>query len=463
MDASLFEANRQQKHKKIVYIVGFTAALAGLLFGMDIGVISGALSLIKAEFHLTHYQEEWVVSSVLLGAFLGTLVAMPISKNFGRRSAILVSALVFCIFSALSASANNVDTLIIYRILLGFGLGIASYTAPLYLSEVAPKRIRGGLIALYQLMITIGILCAFISDSLFTMLESWRWMLGVISIPSFLMFLAVLALPKSPRWLMLMGEKQHAKRVLGILRHRHEVDPEFHEIEKTAQSSTSFSSLLNHQTFKRVIWLGLLLQFMQQVSGMNAALYYAPIIFKLAGYTSIHDQMVGTILVGVINVITTIFAILFVDRFGRRPVLFVGCTCMILGFFTLGLMYYIGMSNEVLQHIGIIGLFVFIFGFAIALGPVVWILCSEIFPLKGRDAGITITTATNWAANWLVGISFLTLINLFGGSGTFWIYAVINLAIMIFIFFFVPETKGVSLEQIEANVLSGKKLREIGR
>lgn len=463
MDSVTYETAKQQKHKAIVVVVGITAALAGLLFGMDTGVISGALGLIDKEFHLNEIQEGWVVSSVLLGAVIGTLLALPVSRMFGRRNAILLSCIIFFAFSLASAMAASVYNLIVYRVFLGMGLGLASYTAPLYLSEVAPKRIRGSLIALYQLMITIGLLAAFISDTFFAEIHSWRWMLGVITIPAFFMFFAVLALPKSPRWLVLVGQKNHARTVLKLLRHRAEIDPELNEIEDSVKKTGSFKDLLSHKNFLKVIALGMMLQIIQQLSGINTAMYYAPTIFKLAGFASLHDQLMGSIAIGLTNVITTIIAIMFIDRFGRRPIMMLSAAIMICSFATLAWCYHLGVHTDVQQYTAAIAVLVFIFGFAIGFGPVVWILCAEIFPIKGRDAGVTLTTTANWTFNWLVSFSFLIVIKHFGASGTFTVFTVLLVLSFIFVMCFVPETKGVSLEQIEANVLDNKRLKDIGR
>lgn len=463
MDHLAYESAKQHKHRTVVIVVGVIAGLAGLLFGMDTGVISGALGLLKIDFHLTAEQEAWVVSSVILGAVIGTLLALPISRQFGRRNSILLSCFIFFAFSLASALASSVDHLIAYRVFLGIGLGIASYTSPLYLSEVAPKRIRGSLIALFQLMITIGLLVAFISDSLLAQIDSWRWMLGIITFPAFVLFFLVLALPKSPRWLVLVGERKHAENVLKLIRHRAEIDPELKEIEDSVANTGSFKDLIVNKNFIKVIALGMILQMIQQLSGINTAMYYAPTIFKLAGFASVHDQLLGAIAIGVVNVVTTIFAIMFVDRFGRRPILFFGSVVMIFSFAVLAYCYHIGVTDVAIQYTAVISVLTFIVGFAISFGPIMWILCAEIFPLKGRDAGVTITTTTNWVFNWLVSFSFLLLIQSFGASGTFGVFAVILVLSLIFIYFFCPETKGVSLEHIEANVLEGKRLRDIGR
>ncbi|MDF2691505.1 MAG: transporter [Gammaproteobacteria bacterium] len=451
------------KNKPFVYIVGITAALAGLLFGIDIGVISGALPFLKQDFQLSTIQQEAVVSAILAGAVVGTLFSGFITRQYGRRFAILVSALIFSIGSILSAFSVSINMLIIVRLFLGLALGLASFTAPLYLSEVAPKNVRGAMIALYQLMITIGILAAFLSDTAFSVIGSWRWMLGLPFFPAFAMFLAVLMLPKSPRWLMLRGNKEQAMAVLDRVRHSHEVEGEIQEIESSLSTSHSLKALLKNRFFVKVLFLGIAFQIIQQFSGINTVMYYAPTIFQMAGFSSHIGQMWGTVSVGAVNVLTTIVSILLVDKIGRRPILYFGLCVTTISLFLLGYLFHIGISSPDLQYSAVACLLLFIVGFAVSLGPIIWILCAEIYPLQGRDVGVTVTTATNWLCNAIIGFSFLSLLEGLGPHGTFWMFSGIGLVSLIFIRFFAPETKDVSLEQIETNLLSGKSCRNLGR
>lgn len=452
--------NKNPNPHYLTYMVCLSAALAGLLFGIDMGVISGALPLIKETFHLNTHQQEWIVSSILIGAIMGALVSGLISRKFGRKRTILVSAIIFCIGAILSALSPSSQMLILFRIILGFAMGIASFTAPLYLAEVAPRNIRGQLIALYQLMITIGILLAFISD---TLLDNWRWMLGITAIPAIVMWLSVMLLPKSPRWLMMTGQKAQAHKTLKKLRTAHAYQIEIEEIQSSLKQRYPIRSLLKNRYFVKVLLLGLSLQFIQQVTGMNTLMYYAPEVFKAAGFHSHTGQMWATIIIGLVNVLTTILALNVIDRFGRRPVLFFGLSIMGISMLLLGILYFNGFHNMLEQYVAIAVVLCFIFGFAISLGPIIWILCSEIFPLQGRDFGITCTTAMNWAANTLVGMTFLTLLDKLGTSQTFWLYGSICLVSLIYLFFVAPETKGVSLETIEKNLFSGKSYRKLGQ
>lgn len=449
--------------KTTMYIVGLTAALAGLLFGVDMGVISGALGFLAKDFSLSSAQQEMVVSAILVGAVIGSLCAGFISRHYGRRFAILLSAFIFSVGAILSALAVSYLMLLIVRVFLGVALGVASFTAPLYLSEVSPKHVRGGLISLYQLMITIGLFLAFVSDYLFSYTSSWRLMLGLPFIPAFIMFVAVLFLPKSPRWLMLKGHHDHAMAVLRNIHSSSDADEAAREILESVRTRTSMREIIGNKYFRKVVILGVVLQFIQQFSGMNTIMYYAPTIFKMAGFVTHTGQMWGTVIVGLVNVLTTIVAILVVDRLGRRPVLFFGSALMIVSMFALGVLFHIGVTTSVLQHVTVSFLLLFIVGFAISLGPVIWILCSEIFPLKGRDVGVTFSTTANWVANTMVGMTFLTFLSTLGTAGTFWLYGLLGVISLLIMIFFVPETKGISLEKIELNVLSGKRCRELGQ
>ncbi|EIG5311387.1 sugar porter family MFS transporter [Escherichia coli] len=395
------DAKKQgRSNKAMTFFVCFLAALAGLLFGLDIGVIAGALPFIADEFQITSHTQEWVVSSMMFGAAVGAVGSGWLSFKLGRKKSLMIGAILFVAGSLFSAAAPNVEVLILSRVLLGLAVGVASYTAPLYLSEIAPEKIRGSMISMYQLMITIGILGAYLSDTAFSYTGAWRWMLGVIIIPAILLLIGVFFLPDSPRWFAAKRRFVDAERVLLRLRDTSaEAKRELDEIRESLQVKQSGWALFKENSnFRRAVFLGVLLQVMQQFTGMNVIMYYAPKIFELAGYTNTTEQMWGTVIVG----------------------------------------------------------------FAMSAGPLIWVLCSEIQPLKGRDFGITCSTATNWIANMIVGATFLTMLNTLGNANTFWVYAALNVLFILLTLWLVPETKHVSLEHIERNLMKGRKLREIG-
>lgn len=450
--------------KSTAVFIGLLAALAGLMFGLDIGVISGATQFIQHDFGIGDHAIELIVSSMMGGAALGALIAGFLSSRLGRKRSLIIAAILFVIGSVLSAVAANPDALIGARIVLGFAIGIATFTAPLYLAEISSERSRGAMVSTYQLMITIGILIAFLSDTAFSYSGNWRWMLGVIAIPGALFLLGVFTLPESPRWLVMRGYRERAIMVLAKLRgDSATVSSEITDIE--AQLRTPQSGLrlfFSNPNFRRSVALGVVLQVMQQFTGMNVVMYYAPIIFKDMGYAT-EQQMWFTALVGLINVLATFIAISLVDRWGRKPILYTGFSVMAIGLGVVGMMMHLGIATHAEQLFTVAMLLVFIVGFAMSAGPLIWTLCSEIQPLKGRDFGIACSTVTNWIANLIVGATFLTLLNHFGHADTFWLYAGLNVLFLIITIAFVPETRGVTLEQIERNLLGGKRLRDIGR
>jgi SP family galactose:H+ symporter-like MFS transporter len=440
------------------------AALAGLMFGLDIGVISGATHFIQAEFRIDDRTIEWIVSAMMLGAAIGALGAGWMSSSLGRKRSLILAAILFVAGSLLSGWAWSPATLIGARFVLGLAIGVATFTAPLYLAEVAPVRIRGAMISTYQLMITIGILVAFLSDTAFSYSGNWRWMLGVIAVPGVLFLLGVLLLPDSPRWLMMRGRKAEAVVVLTRLRgDAAEVVSEVADIEEQLKTpQRGWHLFLQNSNFRRSVGLGVLLQVMQQFTGMNVVMYYAPRIFEGMGYNT-ESQMWFTAIVGLVNVLATFIAIGLVDRLGRKPILYIGFTVMALGLGVVGTMMHLGIHTHVEQMFTVAMLLTFIVGFAMSAGPLIWTLCSEVQPLKGRDFGIGCSTFTNWIANMIVGVTFLSLLNGIGNAATFWLYAGLNVVFLVITFLLIPETKNVTLEQIERNLMAGKPLREIGQ
>jgi len=440
------------------------AALAGLMFGLDIGVISGASQFIKAEFAISDHTIEWIVSSMMFGAAVGALGAGWLSSHLGRKRSLILGAILFVIGSLLCGLAWSPETLIAARVILGLAIGIATFTAPLYLAEVAPEHIRGAMISTYQLMITIGILVAFLSDTALSYHGAWRWMLGVIAIPGALFLLGVLGLPDSPRWLMMRGRRDEAIDVLRRLRGDEVVVArEAADIEEQLKTpQRGWDLFAENPNFRRSVFLGALLQIMQQFTGMNVVMYYAPRIFQEMGYDTA-AQMWFTALVGLTNVLATFIAIALIDRWGRKPILYTGFAVMAVGLGVVGALMNGGINGQTEQYTCVAMLLFFIVGFAMSAGPLVWTLCSEIQPLKGRDFGIGVSTFTNWITNMVVGFTFLSLLNTIGNASTFWLYAALNAVFIVLTFWLVPETKGVTLEQIERNLMAGRRLRDIGR
>jgi len=449
---------------KFVHMISVTAALAGLLFGIDTGVISGALPFIQQTFQISTAVSEYIVSAVLLGAFIGTLLGSYLSHHFGRKFVLFMAGILFALGALLSASAGSPTSLIIYRIILGLSVGMAAFIAPIYLSEVAPRHHRGGIVSMYQVMVYIGILVAFLSDTYFSYTGAWRWMLGIICIPAILMVLLVLFLPRSPRWLVMRNSIDDAKEILHKIHDdKAEVHREIEEIKESAAIiENGFTLFRTKSSFRKVIGLGILIQAIQQFTGINMIFYYASRIFHMTGFQTNAQQMWMTVLIGVINVIACAAAIIFVDKQGRKPLLYWGYLGMAIAMFTLSIVFAIGIHTMILKIIGVLAIIIFLVTFAFSVGPIAWILCSEIFPLKGRDFGMAVATCTNWICNFILALFFLTVLNALGNSLTFLIFAIFNAACLLLIFYLIPETKDISLEHIQKNLLSGKRLRDIG-
>jgi SP family galactose:H+ symporter-like MFS transporter len=447
---------------KFVYIAASFAALGGLLFGYDTGVISGALIFIKREFGLTTAAEEIVVSGVLLGATLGAIVGGKAADLFGRRRVLLVTATIFGIGALASAVAPSPAILIVSRIVLGLAIGLASTNVPVYLSEVAPPHARGWVVSLFQLAVTVGIVVAYLTDYAFAGVEGWRWMLGLAVVPALVFGTGMFFLPETPRWLIRGGHHEVARRVLVRIREFSDINVEIEEIKASLAQQTEsghWTDLFRRQVRPALI-VGLGLAIFQQITGINTVIYYAPTILQTAGFNSASGAILATVGVGVVNVVMTVVAMFFVDRAGRRPLLLVGIAGMIVTLGVLGLSFRISNPSGQLAWIAVLCLMGYVASFAISLGPIFWLLIAEIYPLKIRGLAEGTAATFNWGSNLIVSLTFLTLIEKLGASSTFLLYAFASVASWLFAYYFVPETKGRTLEQIETFWRARHRVRE---
>jgi len=446
---------------RLVYAISGFAALAGLLFGYDTGIISGAILFIKKDFILTSFQIEMVVSAVLFGALIGSGVSGRVSDLFGRRKILVFTALIFIVGSLSTALSPNLVCLIVGRIILGIAIGIGSFTAPLYLAEIAPKRIRGMLVSLNQLAITIGIVFSYLINYYFSASGQWSWMLGLGVVPGVILLLGTIYLPESPRWMILKGWDQKARAVLQHIRQGENINKEFDEIRQTVEIEKGMHRLLLAKWLQPILFISLGLSFFQQVTGINAIIYYAPTILQMAGFKYASNAILATLGIGIVNVLFTIIALPLIDRWGRRPLLLYGLLGMFISLVILGTAFYFP-SFAALRWVAVASMVTYIASFAMSLGPIMWLIISEIFPLNIRGVGASVSISASWGFNMLVSLTFLTLIQFIGTSHTFGLYAVLCIFGWIFVYFLVPETKNCSLEQIENNLRLGLPSRELG-
>lgn len=453
-----------KKSRFYLFGVSAIAALAGLLFGFDTGIISGALLFIQNDFVISTEMKELIVSSVLLGAMVGSLCSGRLADRYGRRRLMLLVSSLFVTGTLIASLATQVYAILIGRLFIGVAIGIGSYTAPLYIAEVSPFELRGALVSLNQLAITIGILCSYIINYIFTNVDgSWRWMFGIGLIPAVLLSLGMILLPESPRWLVKQNLVDKAIGILRQLRDTHDVMDEVNDIKHSlTRRQASFREIFSPWV-RPVLFLGAMLGLIQQVSGINTIIYYAPTIFQLAGFHDASSSILATVGIGIVNVIATVFAILFLDRLGRRPLLLIGLIGMCLTLFGLSLAFSMGVEESSLRWIAISCTFLYIICFAFSLGAILWLMVSEIFPLEVRATAMGVAVFSCWFWNFIVSVSFLTLLNKLGPSETFFVYGSLCVLSLIFCYFKVPETNGITLEQIEENIRKRLPLREIGQ
>ena len=443
-------------NKRFVYVVASVAALGGLLFGYDTGVISGALLFIRQDFNLNNFTEGFIVSSLLLGAMAGAGISGALSDRLGRRTIILMAAIIFAIGAIGAALSPNVEILILFRIVLGLGVGAASALVPSYISESAPTDVRGSLSSLFQLAITLGILIAYLVNGAFAGTTDWRWPLGLAFIPAVVLFVGMYFLPETPRWLVSKNREEEARRVLQRTRSEDEVDNEMNEIrqvEEEEEQQAGVRELLSPWV-RPILMVGLGLAIFQQLVGINTVIYYAPTIIKSTGLGS-SASIFATIGIGVVNVAMTVVAILIIDRVGRKPLLLVGIAGMTISLLILGWAFLTTGFQGIISWITLGALMLYIASFAVSFGPLLWVMLPEIFPLKVRGAGTGVSALSNWGANFVVAQAFLPLVALIGETAVFWIIAGICVIAAAFIYFVVPETKGRSLEEIEADLREG--------
>ncbi|RBQ18974.1 MFS transporter [Spongiactinospora rosea] len=436
----------------------FFGALGGLLFGYDTGVIAGALLFIRQELSLTPLAEGIVVSSLLVGAMVGAAFAGRLADSLGRRRLGQITAVTFAVGAVGAALAPGPAVLVLWRIVLGLAVGAASVTIPLYLAEIAPTRIRGAVSTLNALMITVGILVAYIMNSALAPFEAWRWMLGLAVLPALVMLGGLTTMPETPRWLIRKGRAAEAREVLARTRAPEEVEQELAQISEVERMERERAGLRDvfAPWLRRTLFIGAGLAALSQLVGINTIIYYAPTTLSTVGFGD-SAAIIANAGIGVVNVAMTVVAIWLIDKVGRKPLLQYGALGMLASLAVLALTSLLSAEGSaVVGVVTVVCLALFIMSFAVSWGAVAWVVMSEIFPLNVRGAAMGVATFALWTANFIISLLFPVLLDALGIGLLFLGFAAICAVAFVFVRYLLVETKGRSLEEIELG-LRGQK------
>ncbi|WP_436942999.1 sugar porter family MFS transporter [Staphylococcus xylosus] len=432
-------------NKSLIFILG---ALGGLLYGYDNGVISGALLFINDDIPLNSFTEGLVVSSMLIGAIIGSGGSGPLSDRIGRRRLVLIIAIIYIIGSLILVVAQNMPTLVFGRLIIGLAVGGSMATVPVYLSEMAPTAYRGSLGSLNQLMITIGILAAYLVNYAFADIEGWRWMLGLAIVPSVILLIGIAFMPESPRWLLEHRNEKAARDVMRItFNDDNEINKEIKEMKELSAISESTWTILKSPWLRPTLIIGCIFALFQQIIGINAIIFYAPTIFSKAGLGEA-TSILGTVGIGTINVLVTIIAVFIADKVNRKKLLVTGNVGMVASLLVMAILIWtIGIASS--AGIIIVCLSLFIVFFGLTWGPILWVMLPEMFPMRARGAATGLATLVLNFGTLLVAQLFPVLNNTLSTEWVFLIFAVIGVFAMCFVIKYLPETRGRSLEEIE--------------
>ncbi len=441
-------ANSGASHSRRAFVIltSITAAVGGFLFGYDTAVISGAILFVRSQFHLTSVQTEIAVSVVLAGALIGAAVGGYLGDRFGRRSTLLATALTFGAFGMLTGLANGFLIFFISRLLVGAAVGVSSMIAPLYIAELAPEKYRGALVTLNQIAISTGVVVAYYVDYLLAGSANWRWMFMSAVLPSIVLLAGVLYLPETPRWLAARGRFEEAEAILCRVEGTEEVQRDLSELREVTATDRLKVKDLFQRRFRRPLIVGVVLAIIQQVTGVNTIVYYAPTIFRMVGFSSDSVAILATFIIGFVGLCFTIIAMFLLDKIGRRPLLFASLIGMALSL--LHLSYLLSRTGPAKWQV-FVDIIVYLAAFDLGLGPVFWLLISEIYPTTVRAQAMSLATVTVWAFDFLVAATFLTLVERLGMSRCFLLFAVLCLLALVFSVVMVPETRRKTLEEIE--------------
>ena len=449
----------------IVYVmlVSMVAALGGLLFGYDTGVINGAIGPLKAHFVLDANWAGWATGCALVGCAIGAAIAGVLSDWLGRKKVLILSAILFLISAVGTALPKNITTFIIFRIIGGLGVGAASMSSPMYIAEISPAKIRGRMVSVNQFAIVTGFLVVYFvnyfialqGDQMWNQESGWRWMFGSEALPALLLLVLLFFVPESPRWLTKQNRSDEALEILTRVDGAEYAKTELLEIKDALAHESGSLKQLFQPGMKIVLVIGIVLAVLQQVTGINVFLYFGTEIFKKMG-SETNAALLQTVVVGAVNLTFTIVAIWTVDRLGRKPLMIIGSVGMGLSLLGMGLMAYV-QKTDLWVLLFILG---YIACFALSVGPVTWVILSEIFPTRIRGRAMAIATVCLWVANYLVSQTFPMmeennwLLEKFHHAFPFWLYGIFCVVLVTFVWRFVPETKGKTLEEIEKHWMS---------
>ncbi|PTJ82668.1 MFS transporter [Staphylococcus succinus] len=435
--------------KKLIFFLG---ALGGLLYGYDMGVISGALLFIKDDIPLNSVTEGLVVASMLVGAIFGAGASGPLSDRLGRRRVVFIIAIIYILGALILALAPSMPILVIGRLVIGVAVGGSTAIVPVYLSEMAPTAQRGSLSSLNQLMITIGILSSYLINYAFTPIEGWRWMLGLAVLPSLILLIGVIFMPESPRWLLEHKSEKAARDVMGLTFEHNEIDKEIADMKEINRISESTWKVLKSPWLRPTLIIGSVFALFQQIIGINAIIYYAPSIFSKAGLGDA-TSILGTVGIGTVNVLVTIIAIMIIDKIDRKRLLVIGNIGMVASLLIMAILIWaIGIQSSSWIIIICLTLFIIFFGFT--WGPVLWVMLPELFPMRARGAATGIAALVLSIGSLLVAQFFPILTDVLPVEQVFLIFAIIGIGALVFVVKYLPETRGRSLEEIEADLRS---------
>jgi len=477
----------RKQNKTLVAVIATVAATGGLLFGFDTGVISGAIPFFQKAFGITDSWVEIITTAGLVGAVIGAMSSGRIADIIGRKKVILASAIIFMIGAVWSGMSPGPVMLVFARLFLGIAIGVSSFAVPLYIAEISPTKSRGTLVSMFQLLITIGIMVSYLSDSAFAVPDGhpdfnscWRPMFYVGVIPALIMFVGMLFLPETPRWLISKSYEDKCREVLEKVEEPQLVEEVISKMKadlETDRKNKVDWRLIFKKWLRVPLIIAIGIMFVQQFTGINTIIYYSPKIFLMAGFADAQAAVWASVSVGVVNVAFTILSLFMIDRLGRRKLYFIGLSGMVIALLALGTCFALQATlGDSIKWLTISLVWVYIAFFAISLGPLGWLIISEVFPLSVRGIGSSIGALSNWLFNGIVAFTFFKLVkgltmpgtsiilkgeDLGNPAGAFYLYALVGILSIVWGYFFIPETKNVTLEKIEEHWREGKTPRKL--